>query len=168
MIEQFREAWDQAIADFIYPVLGRFDNHIKGLCWEAHLRHTPASRHGGAPSDMPLYVVATDGHALSQPRKMTEFFIGPGERIDVIAVGPPAGEYPLRTISFQNEAWRPPETELQLAVITSNGLSPIAALEEEILRQRVIGPQWIHVETTLTWQRDRQAIPKPAPPLALL
>jgi hypothetical protein len=25
-----REAWDQGIADFIFPVLGRFDNHIKG------------------------------------------------------------------------------------------------------------------------------------------
>ena len=36
---------------------------------------------------MPLYVVATDGHALSQPRRMTEFFIGPGERIDAIAIG---------------------------------------------------------------------------------
>jgi hypothetical protein len=35
---------------------------------------------------------ATDGHALSQPRKMSEFFVGPGERIDAIAVGPPAGE----------------------------------------------------------------------------
>lgn len=30
IIEQMREAWDQAIADFIFPVLGRFDNHIKG------------------------------------------------------------------------------------------------------------------------------------------
>jgi hypothetical protein len=30
MFEQFREAWDQAISDFIYPVLGRFDNQIKG------------------------------------------------------------------------------------------------------------------------------------------
>jgi energy-coupling factor transporter ATP-binding protein EcfA2 len=29
-IEQLREAWDHGIADFIYPVLGRFDNHIKG------------------------------------------------------------------------------------------------------------------------------------------
>jgi energy-coupling factor transporter ATP-binding protein EcfA2 len=29
-IEQLREAWDQGIADFIFPVLGRFDNHIKG------------------------------------------------------------------------------------------------------------------------------------------
>jgi hypothetical protein len=30
VMEQLREAWDQAIADFIYPVLGRFDNMIKG------------------------------------------------------------------------------------------------------------------------------------------
>ena len=30
IIEQLREAWDQGIADFILPVLGRFDNHIKG------------------------------------------------------------------------------------------------------------------------------------------
>ncbi|HXD15157.1 MAG TPA: multicopper oxidase family protein [Xanthobacteraceae bacterium] len=90
-----------------------------------------------------LFVVATDGHALSQPRKMTEFFVGPGERIDAIAVGPAAGEYPMRTISFQNEAWRPPAPVLQLAVITSSGSSPGAALEDEILRQRVAGPQWI-------------------------
>ena len=92
---------------------------------------------------VPLYVVATDGHALSQPRKMTEFFVGPGERIDAIAVGPPAGEYPMRTISFQNEAWRPPEPVLQLAVITSSGLSRNAALEDEILRQRAASSQWI-------------------------
>jgi suppressor of ftsI len=92
---------------------------------------------------MPLYVVATDGHALLQPRKTSEFFIGPGERIDAIAVGPPAGEYPMRTISFQNEAWRPPEPVLQLALITSSGSAPGAVLEDEILRQRVAGPQWI-------------------------
>lgn len=29
-IEQLRETWDQGIADFISPVLGRFDNKIKG------------------------------------------------------------------------------------------------------------------------------------------
>jgi suppressor of ftsI len=92
---------------------------------------------------VPLYVMATDGHALSQPRKMTEFFIGPGERIDAIAIGPPAGEYPMQTISFQNEAWRPPEPALQLAVIYSSGLSQSAAIEDDILRQRVTGPQWI-------------------------
>ncbi|MDX8354841.1 AAA family ATPase [Cognatiyoonia sp. IB215182] len=30
IIEQLREAWDQVIADLIAPVLGRFDNQIKG------------------------------------------------------------------------------------------------------------------------------------------
>lgn len=30
IIEQLREVWDQVIADFIAPVLGRFDNQIKG------------------------------------------------------------------------------------------------------------------------------------------
>lgn len=30
VIEQLREAWDRVIADFIQPVLGRFDNQIKG------------------------------------------------------------------------------------------------------------------------------------------
>jgi suppressor of ftsI len=86
---------------------------------------------------MPLYVVATDGHALSRPRKMREFFIGPGERIEAIAIGPPAGEYQMRTISFQNEAWRPAEPVVQLAVVSSSGASMGPALEQEILRQRV-------------------------------
>jgi FtsP/CotA-like multicopper oxidase with cupredoxin domain len=93
---------------------------------------------------MPLYVVATDGHALSQPRKVTELFIGPGERVDAIAIGPAPGAYPMRTISFQNEAWRPPEPVLPLAVISSSG-SPAAdaGLENEVLRQRVVSPKWI-------------------------
>nr|MCA8835766.1 AAA family ATPase [Pseudomonadota bacterium] len=30
VLEQLREAWDQTIADFIQPVLGRFDNQIRG------------------------------------------------------------------------------------------------------------------------------------------
>jgi suppressor of ftsI len=88
---------------------------------------------------MPLYVVATDGHALSQPRNMTEFFMGPGERIDAIAIGPAAGEYEMRTVSFQNEAWRAPERSLQLATISSSGSSPNAGIENEVVRQRVIG-----------------------------
>ena len=50
----------------------------------------------------------------------------------------------MRTISYQNEAWRPPEPVLPLAVISCAGPSPPdAGLETEILRQRVAGPQWI-------------------------
>jgi suppressor of ftsI len=107
---------------------------------------------------MALYVVATDGHALSRPRKMTEFFIGPGERIDAIAVGPPAGEYPMRTISFQNEAWRPPEPVLPLAVVASSDSSPGTGLDDEILRQRVVGAQWIDDVRTAPIARRRTLV----------
>ena len=57
---------------------------------------------------MPLYVVATDGHPRSRPDRTTEFFVGPGQRIDAIAIGPQAGECAMRTISFQNQAWKDP------------------------------------------------------------
>ena len=92
---------------------------------------------------MALYVLATDGHPLSQPRKMSEFLIGPGERIEAIAVGPPAGEYVMRTIAFQNEAWRPPEAVRDLALIVSSGAASAGDAESEILRQRVEGARWI-------------------------
>jgi suppressor of ftsI len=92
---------------------------------------------------MPLYVVATDGHALSQPRKTSELFIGPGERIDAVAIGPATGEHAMRTIPFQNEAWRLPESSLQLATISSNGSYSNAGIEDEVVRQGVMGPRWI-------------------------
>jgi suppressor of ftsI len=92
---------------------------------------------------MALYVIGTDGHPLSQPRKISEFLIGPGERIEAIAVGPPPGEYAMRTIAFQNEAWRPPEAVRDLAVIVSSGAAAPGDAESEILRQRVQGARWI-------------------------
>ena len=95
----------------------------RNACWR--IAHIGASEfYKFRIEGMPLYVMATDGHALSQPRKVSEFFIGPGERIDAIAIGPAPGEYPMRTISYQNEAWRPPEPVLPLAVISCAGPSP--------------------------------------------
>jgi suppressor of ftsI len=93
---------------------------------------------------MALYVVATDGHPLSRPHKMTEFFLGPGQRIDAIAIGPPSGEYAMGTIAFQNQAWKKPDPAQQLATIVSAG-SPATRtdIESEILRQRVQGERWI-------------------------
>ena len=93
---------------------------------------------------MPLYVVATDSHPRSQPGKTTEFFLGPGQRIDTIAIGPPAGEYIMRTISFKNEAWKKPAPPQQLAVIVSDG-SGSAGLdaETEVLAQHVVGARWL-------------------------
>jgi FtsP/CotA-like multicopper oxidase with cupredoxin domain len=93
---------------------------------------------------MPLYVLATDGHPLSRPRKMTELFLGPGQRIDVIAIGPQPGEHEMRTIPFQNEAWKKPDPARQLATIVSGGSGAARAnAETEVLRQRVVGARWI-------------------------
>ncbi len=93
---------------------------------------------------MPLYVLATDGHPLSRPRKLTELFLGPGERIDAIAIGPQPGEYAMSTIPFQNEGWKKPEPSRPLATVVSAGAgAPSAQAESEILRQRLAGAAWI-------------------------
>jgi suppressor of ftsI len=93
---------------------------------------------------MPLYAVATDGHPLSRPHKMTEFFVGPGQRIDAIAIGPQAGEYAMRTVSFQNQAWKKPDPPQQLATIVSDGLGAASAsAETEVLHQRIEAARWI-------------------------
>jgi suppressor of ftsI len=92
---------------------------------------------------MPLYAVATDGHPLSRPRKLTELFLGPGERVDAIAIGPQSGEYAMRTIPFQNEAWKKPEPSRPMATVVSAGSSaPSAHAESEILRQRLAAAVW--------------------------
>jgi len=93
---------------------------------------------------MPLYVLATDGHPLSRPHKLTELFLGPGERIDAIAIGPQPGEYAMSTIPFQNEGWKKPEASRPLATVVSAGAgAPGAQAESEILRQRLAGAAWI-------------------------
>jgi suppressor of ftsI len=93
---------------------------------------------------MPLYVVATDGHFLSRPQRLTEFFIGPGQRIDAIAIGPPAGEYAMQTIPFQNQAWRAPDPAQQIAKIVASGPQASAqANETEVLGQEVRHARWI-------------------------
>ena len=92
---------------------------------------------------MPLYVVARDGHPLTQPQKVSDFFVGPGERIEAIALGPEPGEYPMMTIPFQDQAWRKPFPAQQLAIVISSGSNGSTVDEAEILRQRVQGNAWI-------------------------
>jgi FtsP/CotA-like multicopper oxidase with cupredoxin domain len=105
---------------------------------------------------MPLYVVAMDGHPLSRPRMMAEFFVGPGERIDAIAVGPEPGEYGMTTIPFQNQAWRKPDASQQLATVLSSGsAASSAARESEILDQRLDGPRWVDEVRTAAIARRR-------------
>jgi FtsP/CotA-like multicopper oxidase with cupredoxin domain len=93
---------------------------------------------------VPLYVLATDGHPRSRPAKATELFLGPGQRIDAIAIGPQPGAYAMHTLSFQNQAWKAPDPPQQLATIASVGSgTPDPRIEAEVLGQRVAKARWI-------------------------
>jgi FtsP/CotA-like multicopper oxidase with cupredoxin domain len=111
---------------------------------------------------MPLYVIATDGHPLSRPRKVPELFLGPGQRVDALAIAPPAGEYALATVPFQNEAWRKPEAPVRLATIVSRGGGASGGnLEAGVLGARLAVANWadevrstpIAKRRTLTYSR---------------
>jgi suppressor of ftsI len=105
-----------------------------------------------------LYVVATDGHPLARPRKMSGFLLGPGQRIDAIAVGPPAGEYAIETLPFKNMAWREVFLGQQIATIVSAG-SPVATdAETQVLRQRVARARWIDEVRASPIARQRRLV----------
>jgi FtsP/CotA-like multicopper oxidase with cupredoxin domain len=104
---------------------------------------------------MPLYVVARDGHPLTQSQKLSEFFVGPGELIDAIAVGPKPGEYAMTTIPFQDQAWRKSFPAQQLATVISSGSKGSMDHDAEILRQRVEGEAWIEEVRTAPIARRR-------------
>src|SRR5260221_12925269 len=90
---------------------------------------------------MALIVVATDGHALARPRRVDELFLGPGQRVEAIAIGPAAGDYALATVPFQNEAWNPPTPARRLATLRSRGAgSPSDAAEAALLGLMVDDP----------------------------
>jgi suppressor of ftsI len=107
---------------------------------------------------MPLYVIATDGHPLSRPRKISEFLLGPGQRIDAIAIGPPAGEYAMATLLFKNMAWRDPFPAQQIATIVSAGSPASGNTEAEIMRQRAARPRWIDEVRTSPVARQRRLV----------
>ena len=93
---------------------------------------------------MPLYVIATDGHALGRPQAVTELFIGPGERVDAIVIGPPAGEYAVATMPFQNQSWKAPDPGQQFATVVASGQPPASPTRpSDILAQQAQGARWI-------------------------
>jgi suppressor of ftsI len=93
---------------------------------------------------MPVYQIATDGHPLPRPQRTSELFLGPGQRVDAIVIGPPAGEYSVQSVPFQNQAWKPPLPPQQIALIIASGAQVAGQADEsQILRQQVQGPRWI-------------------------
>jgi suppressor of ftsI len=107
---------------------------------------------------MPLYVIATDGHPLAQPKKIDQVLLGPGQRIDALVIGPPAGEYPMNTPLFKNMAWRDPFPAQQIATVISAGPPATADAEPEVLRQRVAGPRWIDEVRASPIARQRRIV----------
>jgi suppressor of ftsI len=109
-------------------------------------------------SGVSVYVIATDGHPLSRPRKMSEVVLGPGQRIDAIVIGPPPGEYAIATLPFKNMAWREIFPGQQVATIVSAGAPALVAAEPEVLRQRVAARRWIDEVRASTIARQRRIV----------
>jgi suppressor of ftsI len=107
---------------------------------------------------MSLYVIATDGHPLSRPRKISEFLLGPGQRIDAIAIGPPAGEYAMGTLLFKNMAWRDPFPAQRIATIVSAGPPVSRDTEAKVMGQRVARPRWIDEVRASAIARQRRLV----------
>jgi FtsP/CotA-like multicopper oxidase with cupredoxin domain len=107
---------------------------------------------------MPLYIIATDGHPLAQPKKVDEVLLGPGQRLDAIVIGPPAGEYAMNTPLFKNMAWRDPFPAQRIATIVSAGAASAGDAEAEVLRQRVAGPRWIDEVRASPIARQRRIV----------
>jgi FtsP/CotA-like multicopper oxidase with cupredoxin domain len=106
---------------------------------------------------LPFYVLATDGHALSRPQRTDELFIGPGERVEAIVIGPPAGEYSVHTVSFQNEAWKTPDPPQRIATLIASGKPAATQINEAgILRQELQGRRWIEEIRRAPIARRRQ------------
>jgi FtsP/CotA-like multicopper oxidase with cupredoxin domain len=105
---------------------------------------------------MVLYVVANDGHPLSRARKVAEFFVGPGQRIDAIAIGPQAGQYLMHTVPFRPSAWELPEPAQSMATIVSAGPGAVEpGAENALLRQPARGARWIDVVRAAAISRRR-------------
>jgi suppressor of ftsI len=105
-----------------------------------------------------LYALATDGHPLSRPRRVGELFLGPGERLDVVALAPEPGVYGIHTVAFQNQAWRAPWPAQRLATINCEGPNHHRHGEAAILGQRVQGDRWIDTVRSSAIARRRTLV----------
>jgi FtsP/CotA-like multicopper oxidase with cupredoxin domain len=105
-----------------------------------------------------LFVIATDGHPLSRPRRIEEFLSGPGQRFDAIAIGPPAGEYAIRTLQFKNMAWRDVFPGQHVATVVSSGAPEAGDVAAEVARVRFAGPRWFDEVRTSPIARERRLV----------
>jgi len=85
----------------------------------------------------PMYVIASDGHALLQPRRADDILLGPGQRAEVVVVGPASGRYGFRSIPLVLEDGRPPLPEHLLGTLVSDGpAADVAAAQHRVAAAR--------------------------------
>jgi len=65
----------------------------------------------------------------------------PGERIDVIAVAPESGIHAIRTIPFQNEAWKTPQPSQKLATSLERRWPRLCPIIRACIKSRAISSQ---------------------------
>jgi hypothetical protein len=108
-----------------------------GLLTAASLLRAGAGILAPAAALLPGRVCGQTGDLLVQPAEIRS-------QIEAVVIGPPAGEYPVRTIPFQNQAWKAPAPAQQIAMIVSSGApAPAQTNDAEIMGQRVQGARWI-------------------------
>ncbi len=49
-----------------------------------------------------MYAIATDGHPLLRPKRIDGALLGPGQRLEVVVIGPPAGRYAFRSTGWSS------------------------------------------------------------------
>jgi suppressor of ftsI len=85
----------------------------------------------------PMYVVATDGHTLLRPTRATDVLLGPGQRVEVVVVGPASGRYAFRSVPLVLEEGRPPLPEHLLGVLVSSGPeADVGAIQRRVAAAR--------------------------------
>src|SRR5262245_2754888 len=83
--------------------------------------------------DTPMYVVATDGHTLLRPQRADDILLGPGQRVEVVVVGPTSGRHAFRSLPLVLEEGRPPLPEHLLGVLVSSGpAADVAATQRRV------------------------------------
>jgi FtsP/CotA-like multicopper oxidase with cupredoxin domain len=83
--------------------------------------------------DTPMYVVATDGHTLVRPQRADDLLLGPGQRVEVVVVGPTSGRHAFRSLPLVLEEGRPPLPEHLLGVLVSSGAAAdVAATQRRV------------------------------------
>lgn len=94
---------------------------------------------------MALYLIGTDGHYLQRPKKVDELWLSPASRVEVLVVGGSSGRYAFKSVSFLDEAGKPPQPERLLGVAVSEGPAAAEPAEAEatVTGQRVEGPRYI-------------------------